>query len=135
MIVITIDGEPRPQQRPRFAMRGSFVQTYKSKRQKEDEETFIGKLGEHEGLFFEKDTPLDVDITFVMPRRKSKSRWAEHTSKPDLDNLVKFVFDCLNGRVWHDDAQVCSIDALKTYGDEPRTEIKISVRNEWLDER
>lgn len=39
-----------------------------------------------------------------------------HTSRPDLDNVVKAVVDGLNRcGIWRDDSQVCSIEASKWY--------------------
>ena len=46
-------------------------------------------------------------------------------NKPDIDNYEKFVLDCLNGVVYHDDSQVVSCRHDKRYTQEPRTEIMI----------
>lgn len=47
--------------------------------------------------------------------------------KPDLDNVIKLVWDACNKVVWRDDAQVSSITAHKRYTDgQPTTEIIIS---------
>lgn len=35
------------------------------------------------------------------------------TMRPDIDNLVKFVLDSLNGVVYHDDRQVVKVVAYK----------------------
>lgn len=45
---------------------------------------------------------------------------ARHTSKPDTENVLKAILDCLTGILFRDDAQVCSIKAAKWYaaGDE-----------------
>lgn len=48
-----------------------------------------------------------------------------HDTRPDLDNLVKFVCDTANGILYHDDKQICSINALKAYDTTPRTHISI----------
>jgi Holliday junction resolvase RusA-like endonuclease len=48
-----------------------------------------------------------------------------HTKKPDIDNLVKFSMDCLNGIAWEDDKQVISLSSYKYYSLKPRTEIII----------
>lgn len=52
-----------------------------------------------------------------------------HTAKPDIDNLIKFLFDCANGIVFYDDKQVFRIvDARKEYceyGDRPGTEMEV----------
>lgn len=37
------------------------------------------------------------------------------TSTPDVDKLTRTVLDALSGVVFRDDAQVCSLDAIKTY--------------------
>lgn len=65
---------------------------------------------------------------FEIPKSTPKKNRAEavHTKKPDLDNLVKFIKDCLNGEAWKDDSQVVSLFAQKIYerdGNGPRTEI------------
>jgi Holliday junction resolvase RusA-like endonuclease len=36
-------------------------------------------------------------------------------NKPDLDNLVKFVLDSLNGVFWQDDAQITNLEAKKIW--------------------
>ena len=48
-----------------------------------------------------------------------------HTKKPDLDNLEKMVYDCLDHVSWKDDSQIVKSIAQKVYSDNPRTEIKI----------
>lgn len=37
-----------------------------------------------------------------------------HRTKPDLDNLVKFINDALNGVLWEDDAQISITVSHKT---------------------
>jgi Holliday junction resolvase RusA-like endonuclease len=48
-----------------------------------------------------------------------------HTSRPDLDNIVKAVKDGLNKIVWRDDAQVVICNASKQYGHQPRVDISV----------
>lgn len=51
--------------------------------------------------------------------------------KPDLDNIIKSVFDGLNGVAWTDDALVCVIEAGKNYTDKmPRCCILITTLEE-----
>jgi Holliday junction resolvase RusA-like endonuclease len=47
------------------------------------------------------------------------------TTKPDLDNVMKAIFDGLNGVVWKDDVQVVSATAEKTYSHAPRVVVSI----------
>lgn len=47
------------------------------------------------------------------------------TSKPDVDNVVKAVFDGLNGVVWRDDVQVVDLQLTKRYSSQPRVEVEV----------
>ena len=70
--------------------------------------------------------PVAIDLLFAFPRTAGQV-WAKkpmprlmHTKKPDADNLAKSVLDALNGLLWIDDAQVCSLTVTKVIcsGDE-----------------
>ena len=73
--------------------------------------------------------PVCLHITFVMPHLKSHygtGRNAHvlkpsvpryHTSKPDLDKLIRCVKDALTGIAWKDDCQVGEVKAIKIYGE------------------
>lgn len=65
------------------------------------------------------DTALNVEVAFVFKRPKSvKIKKRKHpTIKPDCDNLIKSLFDALNGVVWTDDAIVVNVSACKIYED------------------
>lgn len=81
--------------------------------------------------------PIRVILQFVMPRPKSHygtGKNAEtlklfspeyHTSKPDLDKLIRCVKDALTGVAWKDDSQVCELVADKMYGENPGVVVKI----------
>jgi Holliday junction resolvase RusA-like endonuclease len=49
--------------------------------------------------------------------------------KPDVDNIVKFVYDALTGICWDDDKRIIGGESLKDYADDgpPRVEI-------WIEE-
>ena len=48
-----------------------------------------------------------------------------HSSRPDLDNLLKFVNDSLNKVLWKDDALIYEVYARKFYSDDPKTRIYV----------
>jgi len=48
------------------------------------------------------------------------------TSKPDIDNLVKYYMDCMTNMIWEDDCQIVQLSCSKKYADtNPRTEVMI----------
>jgi len=82
---------------------------------------------------------LAISITFYCKRPKSHYRTGRNahlmksgapvvkTSKPDIDNHVKFYMDCGQDILWKDDSQVIRLEAWKVYEDEqgPRTEMEV----------
>lgn len=78
--------------------------------------------------------PLRMSCVFLMPRPKSmiwKNRAmprVPHICKPDLDNLLKGVLDCLNTIAFRDDAQIHDVDFTKWIAsgqEQPHVEIEI----------
>lgn len=131
-IFLTIPGTPIAQKRPRFARRGKFVTTYS------DQETEAGRfialaaaeLKRHS--FLPTEAPVRLDMTFIFPWPASvslKKRRADfrHYKKPDVDNCIKFVMDCLLALLYHDDKQVWYVSAAKEYGAVPGTEIMVTI--------
>ena len=57
------------------------------------------------------------------------------SSKADLDNLVKFVCDALNGIFYKDDSQIVSIYASKVWGAEDYVFVKVSPTNKILEKQ
>jgi len=70
---------------------------------------------------FPKGTPLRINLQFRFARRSM-------ATTPDVDNLVKFVMDALNGIVYHDGHQVAKLWAQKglTSGTTSSTVVTIS---------
>jgi Holliday junction resolvase RusA-like endonuclease len=74
---------------------------------------------------FEADEPLAVFLEFYLERPKTVKRLFPAV-KPDLDKLVRAVFDGItDGRAWHDDSQVIAVYASKHYGATPGVQIRI----------
>jgi len=133
--VLEIPGKPIAKKRPRFARKGNFVITYNP--QQTEEGRFILNVRQK----WKKrplEDPIRLVLVFEMPIPKSfpaskkklmKGGWISHTKKPDLDNLIKFVKDCLNGVVYRDDSQIISINAEKKYSDDPKTKILVG----WIE--
>lgn len=139
MIELRIPGKPVGKKRPRFARGGKFTTTYND--QRTDEGKFILFLRESYSGAVEYG-PLRIDCEFVFDRPKShygtgrnagkikQSSPQYHVIKPDKDNLEKFVFDCMEGVVFHNDSQVYAGETVKRYadvGESAHTNIRIHL--------
>jgi len=67
--------------------------------------------------FFEKGSPVEVEIAFFM---QSPKKPANSYPVGDIDNYIKSILDAItkNGTYWHDDAQVIKLTATKQYFDD-----------------
>ena len=139
MIKITIPGRPIEQKRPRACVRGAHGAIYTT----QQAEQFTVRAMAAEQLPAGYQPPfgvLSATIVFYLPRPRSHMGTGRNRSrprpsaplapavKPDIDNLVKFVLDALNGTLFVDDSQIVALSARKHYADDrlgPRTEIRI----------
>jgi Holliday junction resolvase RusA-like endonuclease len=131
-INMTIPGVMPAKKRPRFARRGKFVTTYNCQESEEGKVRWGMSAAMNGRDAIPSGIPVTLRVTFFMPipastskRKRESLIW--HVKTPDLDNLLKFLKDCGNGILWHDDSQVCEIYAGKIYADNPRTVIVL----EW----
>jgi len=123
--IVIIPGKPIPLQRPRFRYKGAYDSQKTLKEEVSDiiiKQTDFPPASEH----------LSIELNFFMqmPKGHGKKKRAElagqpHTSRPDIDNLIKFYLDVCNGLLYDDDSQIYNIQATKTYSEDARTEIII----------
>ncbi len=119
----TIPGNPIPLARPRF---GQARVWDSQKGLKFTAGLFIRNQHGDQPLF---TGPLTLNVTFFLPRPKTQSKdkiGKPSTSKPDLDNLIKFTGDIANGVLFADDCIISCIIAQKVYDLDPRTEFTIT---------
>lgn len=76
---------------------------------------------------------VQLSITVGVPASWSKKKQAAAlagqvlpTKKPDTDNVVKAVFDGMNGVVWRDDVQAVDLFVRKRYGAAPCVFVRVS---------
>lgn len=75
---------------------------------------------------------IDCQIPASWSQKKQRAAAAGEirpTSKPDADNVIKAIFDAMNGVVWKDDVQAVDIAVSKFYSAVPG----VAVRVELLD--
>ena len=75
---------------------------------------------------FEGACAVDLHIIMSVPPSWPAKKRAEAlagtrypTTKPDMDNVVKAIYDGMNGVVWRDDVQACDGAQRKRYGAVP----------------
>ena len=122
-IKFKILGKPRGKQRPRMCIRFGKQITYTPKQTTEYEKLVKASYIAVSRTFFEKDVPLEIDITAFFSGKYSNNDWM--TKKPDSDNIIKIILDGLNKVAFYDDAQVCKLYFEKKYAKIPRVEITI----------
>lgn len=131
MIELIVPGDPKSLKRHRTGKFGNYDPS------KGDKQDFLAKaLSKRPERPYEGPLRVSMEFTFGRPKchfRTGKnahllknSAPIHHTSAPDLDNLIKFVGDSLNGIFWKDDACIAAISAIKPYGDTPQVKITIA---------
>ena len=128
---IIIPGSPIAKKRPRFFRRGGHVGVFNSQ-ETEEGKTMWHIKSQFNSIMIPSAIPVEIECRFEMPIPKSMPKRDQkaieagfcgpaHVKKPDVDNLLKYLKDCCNEVVWHDDSQVVSVAASKVYAREPRT--------------
>jgi Holliday junction resolvase RusA-like endonuclease len=136
MIKLSILGEPKAQKRHRHVRMGNFVRQYDPSAADKGDFLSIVQYNAPKEPFC---APLAVAIRFYFTRPKSHFKTGKnshimkdtaplwHTSKPDVDNMAKFLMDSLNKIYWKDDSYISECWVTKQYDDKPRTEIDITL--------
>lgn len=128
MIAFTVPGQPQGKGRPRIGKIGAHARMFTP-----------AKTVAYEGLIAHAaqlamagrpmlDGPVEVSLAIECQvpaswsQKKQRQALAGEvmpTTKPDVDNVVKAVFDGLNGVLWRDDVQVVSLRLRKRYSGTP----------------
>jgi len=132
---IEIPGKPIAKARPRFVRRGKFINTY-NPQETEEGKWLLSARSQITRVF---EGPIKITIGFYFERPKShfgtgknsdiikENAPKRHVTKPDLDNLIKFVLDCLNGEAFLDDRQIITLEAIKEYDSSASTVVTIKT--------
>ena len=124
-----IPGKPIAKKRAKYTSRGKFVQVYNPSRK--DQGGVISVI-HSEWRSSPIAGPVELHIVFHMPipcswskRKQERSVGLPHITKPDKDNLDKFLFDCMSGIVYADDKQIWNGSSKKIYSTNPRTTVQV----------
>jgi Holliday junction resolvase RusA-like endonuclease len=131
MYIYEITGIPIPWKRP--ARNGKHIFDSQIRKKKEYRETVfeqaqgisnhpLSRLKAEIKVYLEYQMPIPASWSNV---KRLKAIGKPHTSKPDADNLVKFVLDTFKNMLWTDDSKIYSLQAIKYYSETPLTRIYI----------
>ena len=120
-------------QQKRAARTPAGIRFFKSRQQTAAESDLISLLRPHAPTMA-LNGPLAVRIDLRWPYRKSErvgnvraGHDIPHTGKPDLDNAVKALLDCMTRLAfWSDDSQVSQLGITKAWSAAPGISVEIS---------
>jgi Holliday junction resolvase RusA-like endonuclease len=134
-VIFTIPGTPVGKGRPKFARRGKFVSTYTPEKTANYENLVKLYAGKAMGSTEPYQCALSAMIQlFVVPpaswSNKKREQALKHelhpTSKPDIDNVIKGIFDAMNEIVFVDDKQIVQLYVEKIYSTIAQAKVKIT---------
>jgi Holliday junction resolvase RusA-like endonuclease len=122
MISFSIPGKPQPKQRPRVTSHGTYTPQATV-----DYERLVGWQcrSVYKGKPLTTALKLTVRVFVKLPKRTVKEKGDWHTSRPDLDNIVKSIKDGLNGIAYLDDSQIVYLVATKQWASEDYVIVEI----------
>lgn len=119
----------------RIGRAGKHAKAYKDKKQKMAETCMAAMLMPHVPPA-PAQGPVDIEIMAYLPVPKSWSKKKQAAAlagdlrpdkKPDIDNLVKNLFDVMTQmQFWQDDVQVCDLWITKRYAERPRWDVRLA---------
>lgn len=126
--MITINGEPKGKQRPRYAQGHMYTPSETQEYEKivhdlwiwQEKETYHGAVNVMITAYYgiPKSAPKSAVQMMLMGDRRP-------TKKPDADNIIKIICDGLNGAAYDDDKQVVEVSLTKYYSLKPRVEVEV----------
>lgn len=134
-VAFVIPGTPVGKGRPKFARRGNFVSTYTPEKTASYENLVKVKAQEAMQGRALMDGPVSVDIELYVTPPASWSLKKQRaallgdtlpTAKPDMDNVIKGLFDACNEIVWKDDKQVVQLMVTKRYAETADARMRVT---------
>lgn len=131
-IVFEVPGVAQGKGRPKFTRNGPFVRAYTDKKTVSYEN--LVKVYASNAMWgrppMTGPVRMAIQIKVVPPASWSKKKRElalsgqnPPTSKPDIDNVIKAIFDAMNGVVFVDDKQVFDVHVTKHYAETPEVRV------------
>lgn len=135
VIKFTVPGAPVGKGRPKVSTRGGKFAKMYTPEKTANYETLVA-LAAQQAMVGRTllAGPVEVQMAILLPIPASWSKKKQAaaiagqvypTKKPDADNVVKAIFDGINGVVWNDDVQACDIVVRKRYAETPGVQVLV----------
>lgn len=137
MISFTVPGQPQGKQRPRIGRVRGHARMFTPEKTVNYETLVRVKAEEAMGERPPLQGPCQVvlGVFLQVPSSWSKKKREAAlagdiypTAKPDMDNVIKALFDGMNEVVWRDDAQVVDLKTTKRYSLTPGLVVGVEGR-------
>jgi crossover junction endodeoxyribonuclease RusA len=115
-ITIDVSGEPASQG-SHSVIHGRIVQVNSAKHKRWRNAVAFAALDLITDGWELLDEPLELSVIFYLPRPKTATR-AFPAVTPDVDKLLRAVFDSLSGVIYLDDSRIIRATAQKLYADD-----------------
>ena len=136
LITFTVPGAPQGKGRPRIGKVGAHARMFTPAKTV----AYEGLVAHAAQVAMDGRPPIDaacrcvVSIMLPIPASWSQKKQREAqagiirpTTKPDTDNVVKALFDGMNGVVWRDDVLCVDVHAAKYYHSTPHVDVHVEV--------
>ena len=139
MIAFTIPGQPQGKGRPRVGKIGAHARMYTPAKTVAYEGlvAHVAQLAMDGIPLFDGPVSVRLEVLCQIPaswsQKKQRAALAHEvfpTTKPDVDNVVKAVFDGMNGVVWKDDVQAVEVRVHKRYSATPGVHVEVAPVNQ-----
>ena len=139
MIYLSIPGDPVAWKRAGYNFRKRSIYDQQVGKRESYKIQLLQQFKNQSASLIGEAVRLQVEFIFAPPKSWTKKQQymavyerRPVTKRPDLDNLIKFVKDCLTDTVLTDDKLVTRLVCEKFYGKKPQTLIQIEILNEKL---
>lgn len=126
---VTIFGDARPQGSKRHVGNGRFIEASPYLREWREKVRAACLEFNFQDKF---DAPVRAEVVFALRKPKNPKHKARPASRPDLDKLVRAIFDSVTSAgVWEDDSLVVEMNVSKIWADsEPYVFLAINPVND-----
>lgn len=142
MITFFVPGQPVGKGRPRIGRVGNHARMFTPAKTVNYEGLVAHAASQAMGGQARIEGPVDVHLHIGCQVPASWSRKKQEqalagailpTTKPDIDNIEKAIYDALNGVAWKDDVQVCDVVKRKRYAATPG--VRVTIHPVLVDEK